>query len=103
MSATEAPFDFGQTELTKYEKRHFEFLRVSEASGLKVKITGIRCVAARAVELNSPRLQWTVLNTKLRAKKFYKEAGGTTDAVCLAIFASLFSLHWNQTATRCIV
>ena len=43
MSQNGSPVSFGRTELAKYEKRHFEFLRVCEAGGLKVKLTGIRC------------------------------------------------------------
>jgi len=43
MATKGSPINFGRTELTKYETRHFEFLRVCKAGGLRVKITGIRC------------------------------------------------------------
>lgn len=38
-------------------------------------------VAQRALELDCPRLNWTVLDTNVRAKGFYGRAGATHDTV----------------------
>jgi len=66
-----------------YDKRPTIIMKelfVSDAArGLGVGRLLLQRVAARALELDCPRLQWTVLSTNLRAKKFYSEAGGKTD------------------------
>jgi len=58
-----------------------ELFVCDKGRGLGVGRMLLQKAAARAMQLNSPRLQWTVLNTNVRAKKFYNEAGGKTDPV----------------------
>lgn len=57
-------------------------LFVSDAArGKGVGLALLKRVAARARELDCPRVQWTVLNTNESAKRFYQRAGGITDSV----------------------
>jgi GNAT superfamily N-acetyltransferase len=52
-----------------------------EGRGRGVGRALLRSVAGRALELDCPRLQWTVLDTNDPAKRFYATAGATKDEV----------------------
>ena len=53
----------------------------SEGRGRGVGRALLRRVAARALELDCPRVQWTVLDTNDPAKRFYEAAGAIKEEV----------------------